>query len=105
MGFVSGGTFAGILSLAEGRRTLDELSLKRVALWGGVGGIALFLVFIPRLIGAGLPLGMAISALLGPMAITGLLGAGSAAGSVALARRGDEKMIDGEDGVPLLDRD
>jgi hypothetical protein len=37
-GFVSGVAFAIILSLAEGRRTIRELSLWRVTLWGPGSG-------------------------------------------------------------------
>jgi hypothetical protein len=39
-GFMSGVAFAIILSLAEGRRTLGELSLWRVTLWGVLGAAA-----------------------------------------------------------------
>jgi hypothetical protein len=39
-GFVSGVVFAIILSLAEGRRTIRELSLWRVTLWGVLGAAA-----------------------------------------------------------------
>ena len=37
LGFVTGGAFAGILSLTERHRTLKDLSLRRIALWGAVG--------------------------------------------------------------------
>ena len=36
-GFVAGGAFAVILSIAERRHTLEDLSLERTALWGGRG--------------------------------------------------------------------
>ena len=85
-GFVLGGTFAGILSLAERRRSLTELSVPRVGMWGALGTM-----------------------LLAPGMTTGLveyvyavaLGAGFAAGSVALAKRVSrrEAIHDGEDSV------
>lgn len=93
IGFVSGGVFAGILSLAEGKRTLSELSLKRVALWGAIGGMTLFALVAPRLLGAGLPVEMLLRSFMGPVLFTGLLGAGSAAGSVALARKADDPAL------------
>jgi hypothetical protein len=55
------------------------------------------------MIGIGLPMGMLIRAYMGPMAITGLLGAASAAGSVALAKRGDEMLLEGDPDLPMLE--
>ena len=40
-GFFAGVTFSGILGIAESRRRFDQLSLKRFAAWGGVGGLVL----------------------------------------------------------------
>lgn len=72
VGFLCGLGFAGLLYLNEKRRTVGELSLGRVALWGVLGGAA-----IPTLIGA--PVGEGW--------ITGALGGLFAAASVAVARR------------------
>lgn len=96
LGFIGGSSFAVILSIAEHRRTLDQLSLRRVALWGGVGGMALLLCFSPMVFGAGPLLGKMLPSYLVQLALHGLLGAGFASGSVALARRPDPKLIDGE---------
>ena len=71
-GFLSGIGFAALLSVGEKRRTIRELSLRRVALWGALGGAA-----IPALIGA--PVGEGW--------VTATLGGLVAAGSVAVARR------------------
>ena len=92
-GFVAGGAFATILSIAERRHTLDELSLKRVALWGGIGGMIIVLPAIPYMLSFGLPL----SRIFVPVVIDGLIGAGFASGSVALARQGDAKLLKGGD--------
>lgn len=73
VGLLSGVGFASLLSLAERRRALGELSLGRVALWGMLGSAA-----VPLLMGADASMGV----------LTGTLGALFAAGSVALARRG-----------------
>lgn len=72
VGFLSGLGFAGLLWLAERRRTLPRLSLGRVAVWGMLGSAA-----IPLLMGTDGSMGV----------LTGLLGGVFAAGSVAAARR------------------
>ena len=41
VGFMSGAVFAAILSSAERRKSLRELSVSRAALWGALGGAAL----------------------------------------------------------------
>jgi hypothetical protein len=92
-GFVAGGAFATILSIAERRHTLQELSLKRVGVWGGIGGMIIVLPAIPYMLSYGLPL----SRVFLPLIINGLIGAGFASGSVALARKGDTKLLKGDD--------
>ena len=72
VGFFSGLGFAGLLAAAERRRTLHELSLVRVALWGLLGGVA-----IPLLMGTDGSMGW----------MTGPMGAALATASVAIARR------------------
>jgi hypothetical protein len=44
-GFIAGVTFSGLLVLAEGRRTFDQMSLPRFAGWGAMGGLLLSAVF------------------------------------------------------------
>lgn len=88
LGFVGGVTFSAVLGLIEGRRRFDEMSLPRFAGWGGVGGLLLsgMFVLITALFGATEPLehfGLLA-------AVFGAAGAGSAAGSLALARRAEE---------------
>jgi hypothetical protein len=41
VGFVSGTVFAAVLASAERRRSVQDLSLGRAALWGTIGGAAL----------------------------------------------------------------
>lgn len=90
MGLVGGATFAAVLRLTEGRRRFDELRIPRFAAWGALGGL---------LIGAGY---VEVSTILWPdaygvvpvfAAITTLLGAGSAAGSLAMARVADDRQL------------
>jgi len=97
LGACAGASFATILSIAERHRTLQQLSLKRVALWGGLGGMALLLALTPlRIVGLlsiGAPLRVVFS-FLAPMAISGILGTVFATGSVVIARREDRKQIE-----------
>jgi hypothetical protein len=100
-GFLAGGTFAVILSIAERRRSLEDLSLKRTALWGGIGGILLRLAAIPLI----LPVGIPLPNIFIPLVIDGLTGAGLASGSVALARRADGNLIESDGRRPALEGD
>lgn len=91
LGFVGGATFASVLRLAEGRRRFDELRLPRFAAWGGLGGF---------LIGAGylgawwLLSGVGVDvASVQWLATPTLLGAGSAAGSLAIARVAEDRQL------------
>ena len=85
LGFLSGLAFAGLFSLAERRRTIRELSLGRVAVWGVLGGVA-----IPLLLGTDGSMGW----------MSGALGGTFAAASVAAARRGALPRVEP---VDLLD--
>ena len=78
LGFVGGVLFSGVLAAAEHNRSIEDLSLRRIAAWGAVGG---FLLAVPSVIAAG----MTPFALV-PAGVAVLLGAGSAAGSLAIAR-------------------
>ena len=100
-GFLAGGTFAVILSIAERRRSLEDLSLKRAAQWGGIGGIFLRLAALPLI----LPVGLPLPSILMPLVIDSLTGAGLASGSVALARRAEGSLIGSHDDLPALEGD
>lgn len=71
-GFVSGAAFAVLLSLAEGRKTIRDLSLGRAALWGALGTAAFPLLT---------PVGNEVLFIVCPV------GAALAAASVAVAKR------------------
>ena len=96
-GFVAGVTFAGILGLVEGRRRFDQMSLPRFAGWGGAGGFLLSAVFVLAVSLTEDPAFLSNLVVLGP--IFALAGAGSAAGSLVLARRaeGRESLDASED--------
>ena len=96
LGFVGGAAFSVVLGVTEGRRRFNQMSLPRFALWGAFGGLIIWAVRVTVgesvmsfLWSAGVP------ALNGSGAISGgiivLLGAGSAAGSLALARSVDDQ--------------
>jgi membrane-associated protease RseP (regulator of RpoE activity) len=85
-GFVSGVGFGKLLWFREGRKTLGELSLKRVALWGVLGSAAVPLVF--ALLGA-FNVGTSALEVAEAMAVTACLGGTFAAGSVVIARKGE----------------
>ena len=86
-GFLSGLAFSTVLRLSEGRRRFDQLSLPRFTGWGAVGGLAAG-AFVVAMLGGG-PL-TAVLMIVGP---TTLLGAASAAGTLALARMGDDREL------------
>ncbi len=91
-GFVGGTLFSLVLGVAARRRRFDELSVPRVAAWGALGG-ALASLLPAALVGLGLAtigrngagVWQLTAIISGPLV---LLSAGSAAGSLAIARRG-----------------
>jgi len=89
LGFVGGTIFSTVLSLAEGRRSFNQLSLPRFIAWGASGGFLLGgLAVTAGLLGAGLTiLGAAITG------ASTLLGAGSAAGTLVIARAAPSQAL------------
>jgi hypothetical protein len=83
-GVVSGVGFGGLLSLGEGKRTLRDLSLRRVALWGVLGSAAVPLLFL-GFFDAGTSLWDVVSAML----VTAGLGGTFAPGAIVVARRAE----------------
>jgi hypothetical protein len=86
LGFLAGVTFSGVLGIVEGRRRFDQLSLPRFAVWGGVGGLLLSGAFAWAA-----ALGGDAFVVVGP--VFALAGAGSAAGSLALARMAEDREL------------
>ena len=91
-GAVSGSVFAIALTVAERQRSIEDLSMGRVALWGAVGGAT-----IPAVGTAASVLGGAASRLQPDLivlfAITSLLGSLCSAATLALARRGEALSV------------
>ena len=88
LGFIGGTIFSTVLRLADGRRSFEQLSLPRFIGWGALGGLVLGgLAVSASLLGAGLTMLGAVI-----VAATTLLGAGSAAGTLVVARAADDQQ-------------
>ncbi len=85
MGFMAGATFSTVLGITEGRRRFDEMSLWRFAFWGALGTLLMSWLLTAT--------GTVTAAGIVTYAVLPLLGAGSAAGSLALARRADDREL------------
>lgn len=106
-GFLGGALFSVVLGIAGRRRRFDELSLPRFAAWGAVGGLLVSLV-PAAMVAVGLAtLGRPEAGLWRLTATIAvplvLLSAGSAAGSLMLARRAEARasLGGGEDAAEL----
>ena len=87
VGFVGGTAFSGVLGIAGRRRTFDQMSLPRFTAWGAAAGLLLTALMLSTT-------GTFTLALLLEVGVTlTLLGAGSAAGSLALARRAEDREL------------
>jgi hypothetical protein len=106
-GLILGAGFGGLLSVMEGRRTLDELTPHRAALWGFVAGAALTLVGTITVAslkmgvvemavsGLGLPIGVQLTAIAAGAVSYGAVTAGLAAATVSLAKRNPSGLQSG----------
>jgi hypothetical protein len=91
LGFVAGVTFSGVLGLVEGRRRFDEMSLPRFAGWGAVGGFLLAAIFVSTVALLEDITFLSNLFVLGP--IFSGAGAACAAGSLAIARRAEDREL------------
>ena len=85
-GLVSGVGFGALLTLREGRKTILDLSLRRVALWGVLGAAA-----VPLLFGAAgfFEAGTTAVDVIQAILVTASLGGTFAPASVAIAQRAE----------------
>ena len=90
-GFVAGLIFSGVLGLVEGRRRFDQMSLPRFAAWGAAGGFLLAATFVLGVSLSGDPGFLWNLVVVGPA--FAVAAAGSAAGSLALARRARDRVL------------
>ena len=102
VGFMLGVGFGGLLSVMEGRRTLDDLTANRAALWGLVVGTAVLLAVGGVGIaagGAGLPIGLQLTTIAAGAVSFGAVTAGLAAATVSLAKRSPSELQSGSDAL------
>ncbi len=90
-GFLAGVGFSVVLRAVEGRRRFEELSLPRFAAFGAVGG--LLVGTLVTALGFGHAPNAALATIMGA---TTLLGAASASGTLALARKGHDRALPGD---------
>ncbi len=90
MGFIGGAAFSVVLGIAEGRRRFDEMSLPRFAGWVAVGGLLIMALVLA--VSTSAP-GVTLPFVLVAGVVGALMGAGCAAGSLALARRADDREL------------
>ena len=93
-GFFSGVGFGTLLSVGEGRRTILDLSLRKVAVFGVLGAVT-----VPLLFGmAGMfAAGTSVVDILEAVLLTGVLGGTFAPGSVAIAGRAELREAEERD--------
>jgi len=94
LGFMAGGLFSSVLRIAEGRSRFDELTAPRFAAWGAMGGLLLGVVAC--LNGAGGPGFDGEDVFV--LALSTLLGTGSAAATLAIARGSAARALSRADG-------
>lgn len=90
-GFVAGVIFSGVLGLVESRRRFDQMSLPRFAAWGAAAGFSLSTIFVVAVSLAGDRSFLWNLVVVGP--VFAVAAAGSAAGSLALARRAQDREL------------
>jgi hypothetical protein len=90
-GFVAGLIFSGVLGLVDGRRRFDQMSLPRFAVWGAAGGFLLAATSVVAIALSGDPAFLWNLVVVGP--VFAVAAAGSAAGSLALAKRAHDREL------------
>ena len=85
LGFLAGATFSGILGLVAGKRRFDQMSIPRFAGWGAVGGL---------LLSSAVVFASGQGDFIGLGTLFAAAGATSAAGTLALARKGEQRLLE-----------
>ena len=87
-GFVFGSGFAVVLTIMDGRKTFEQLTPGRAALWGALAGVGLTIVV--GLVAT--ELGIPPTGFVAAICMCGAVAAGLGAGTVSLARRAPEAL-------------
>ena len=90
LGFITGVIFSGILVSIEGRRSFDRMSLARFAGWGAASGLLLTGVIVAGAALRGASLWGDFLVFGPPLTIASAV---CAAGSLAVARRGERREL------------
>jgi hypothetical protein len=90
LGFVTGIIFSGILVGIAGRRRFDRMSLSRFAGWGAVSGLLLSGILVGGAALGGETLGGEVLVLAPVLAMASAV---CAAGSLAVARRAERRVL------------
>ena len=89
-GFVGGVVFSGVLGIAGRHVRFDQMTLPRFSSWGALGGILVGAVQVAVFAAMGVVPNLSAVLFVGAQA---LVGASSAAGSLALARRAEDAEL------------
>lgn len=87
-GAISGALFAVLLALIERRRDVAALSVRRTAIWGALGAVALPTIVLAAFLAVE-PEFSLLSLAVWPLTISALAGAASAATTLFLAQRAE----------------
>ena len=96
-GLVAGTGFAGLLTAVDGHKTIEQLSVPRVALVGAVAGLS-----FPLLLALFQGALVAFPALLPVLVVSTVLGAGLSAGTILAARTAREELAAAPQAEPQL---
>jgi hypothetical protein len=97
----AGTGFGALLAVGHGKRSLEELPVWRMGLFGAVGGTLFIPAFLVARFGVGVLLDFPFS-LLSSMAMLGGLGAVLTSSMVAMAKRARREELSAADEVSLL---
>lgn len=89
-GFLLGVVFSMVLWASERRRRFDELSIGRTTALGALGGAILGAILLAAGIFPAVPFVLRVAMVVGPLTA---LSAASAAGSLAMARFGEDRSL------------
>ena len=88
VGFFFGSVFAVVLSITERHRRIEDLSIPRMGLWGALAA---------SLVVGGIQLGFLGSLHWETLLILAVFSGGLSSGSLALAKRAETKLLEGDD--------